>query len=69
MDNTRRAFQKFVDAATDLAESVKRDIQHDGTIDDRTVNALNDYIIAMNELADLEENTYNDENETDESLN
>lgn len=71
MDKTKRAFQKFVDAATDLAESVKRNIQKDGYIDDRTAKAVNLYIIAMNELANLQDEMLEleDENETDQKLN
>ncbi len=52
-DNAKKLFQKYVDAATDLAESVKRNITHDGIIDDKTVNKLNDFIIATNELAEM----------------
>jgi len=45
--------KKYVDAATTLAESVRRNIAHNGTIDNETVNHLNTFIIASNEIADL----------------
>lgn len=51
MDKTKRALKKYVDAASDLAESVKRNVQHEGVIDNKTVLALNAFIIAANELA------------------
>lgn len=70
MDRTKKAFQKYVNAATDLAESVKRNITKDGCIDDRTVSAVNDLIIATNELANINDELLElDENETDRKLN
>jgi len=48
---TKRALQKYVNTASDLAESVKRNIQHEGVIDNKTVLCLNAFIIAANELA------------------
>lgn len=69
MDKTKDAFQEYVNSATDLAESVKNNIQKDGYIDDRTVNALNKFIIATNELANLQDDMLDlDENETNEKL-
>ena len=69
-DIAKRAFQKYVDTATELAESVKRNIVHDGIIDDKTVNKLNDFIIATNELAELPMNELeSDMNESDLKLN
>lgn len=65
MDHFKRTFKKYVNAAADLAESVKRNIIKDGVIDDKTVNHLNDFMIANNEMADL--NTamdFDDSNET-----
>jgi len=50
---TKRALMRYVDAATDLAESVKKNIAHDGIIDDKTVILLNEFIIAANAIADL----------------
>ena len=69
-DNAKKLFQNYVNAATDLAESVKRNITKDGVIDDKTVIFLNDFIIATNALANLEDDDveYTDENESDPNL-
>lgn len=76
MDKAKRLFQNYVNAAADLAESVKRNIIKDGIVDDTTVNKLNDFMIATNALAEYEENELeldeepnNEENESDPSLN
>jgi hypothetical protein len=71
MDNVKKAFQKYAYAAADLADSVKRNIVKDGVIDDKTVNCLNDLIIATNELAEVQDEMLelNDENETNKKLN
>lgn len=52
----REHLENFINAALDLTESVKRNIQKDGMIDDTTVLRLNDLIIAFNEIADLQKN-------------
>ncbi len=70
----KKLFQKYVNTATDLAESVKRNISHDGIIDDKTVLFLNDFIIATNELANMQDDALeyeeeNEENERDPKLN
>jgi hypothetical protein len=48
---------EYVNAATDLAESVKRNIQHAkngvAAIDDETVVKLNKFRMAANQIADL----------------
>ena len=65
MDRFRRTFKKYVNAAADLAESVKRNIIKDGVIDDKTVNHLNDFMVATNEMADLNDAMdFEDDNET-----
>lgn len=65
MDHFKRTFKKYVNAAADLAESVKRNIIKDGVIDDKTVNHLNDFMIANNEMADLNNAMdFDDSNET-----
>ncbi len=69
MDDQKQLLQKFVDTASDLAESVKRNIQHDGAIDDETVLKLNAFIIASNAIADMIELIELDENETNGTLN
>lgn len=53
MGITKKHFIKYVDAAAALAESLKRDIQKDGLITNKTVLALNEFIIASNEIIDL----------------
>ncbi len=49
---TRQKLLQYVDSANKLAEQVKKNIQKDGCIDDKTVLALNEYIIAANEIED-----------------
>lgn len=53
MKITKKAFAKYVNAAADLAESVRRNITKDGYIDEKTVLALNNLVIAANEITDL----------------
>jgi hypothetical protein len=65
----KQIFQNYVNAGADLAESVKRNIVKNGVIDDKTVVALNDFIIAINAMADLQIETDYDINEEDEKLN
>lgn len=52
---TKLSLKKYVDTAVTLAESVKRNIQKDGCIDDKTVLALNEFVIASNAISDLTE--------------
>jgi hypothetical protein len=70
-DKARQAFQNYVNAASDLAEAVKDNIQHEGIVTDETVLKLNAFIIASNEIADLplHETDGNNDNETDDNLN
>jgi hypothetical protein len=68
-DEAKKIFQDYVNAGADLAESVKRNITKDGIIDDATVIALNDFIIATNAIADLQVDFDYDINESDETLN
>ncbi len=51
--NTKQLLMKYVDTASDLAENVKRNIVKNGLIDDKTVLALNEFIIASNAISDL----------------
>lgn len=53
MDETQRALAIYVNRAADLADAVKSDIQKKGYITDKTVIALNGFIIAANNIADL----------------
>lgn len=55
MDETERALALYVNRASDLAEAVKKDIQKKGYISQKTVNALNAFIIAANNIADMTE--------------
>lgn len=68
-DKTKKALVKYVNTATDLADSVKRNIVHDGAIDDETVIKLNNFIIAANAIEDLYRELTLDGREEDESLN
>lgn len=69
MDKNKKAIQKYIDAASDLAESVKRNIVHEGLIDDETVVKLNAFIISSNEIADMLSELTMDDNEKNERLN
>lgn len=53
MKITKNSLAKYVNAASDLAEAVKRDITKDGYVSEKTVLALNAFIIAGNEIADF----------------
>lgn len=53
MDQTDRALALYVNRASDLAEAVKKDIQKKGYISNKTVLALNAFIIAANNIKDL----------------
>ncbi len=66
-DETKKLFQTYINAATDLAESVKRNIQTDGYVDDKTVNHLNDFMIATNKLADLQDDMVDLDSELNET--
>lgn len=63
MTKQERLLNNYANTAADLAESVKRNIQHGGIVDDTTILALNDFIIAANEVSDLLE-TLNQKNQT-----
>lgn len=64
MDKTKKALLRYVNAGADLAESVKRNITKDGVIDNKTVLKLNEFIIASNELSDINNLLTDDENES-----
>lgn len=59
----KAALVKYVDAASNLADSVKRNIQKDGCISNKTVLALNEFIIASNAIADLTEELMKERNQ------
>jgi hypothetical protein len=66
---TKKALAKYVNTATDLAESVKRNIVHDGIIDNETVLKLNAFIIASNDIEDLNKQLSEDSRGDNDSLN
>ena len=68
MDKAEKAFNKYVEAASDLAESVKRNIVHEGIIDNETILKLNAFIIASNEIEDLL-SVLTDDNQVNRKLN
>jgi len=53
MKNTQKLLADYVNAASDLAEAVRKNIQHDGKVNIKTVEALNTFIIAANNVKDL----------------
>lgn len=54
MDSTQRALLAYVEKASELAEAVRKDIQaNNGAISNKTVLALNEFIIAANMIKDL----------------
>lgn len=69
MDKAQKAFEKYVEAATILAESVKRNIVHEGVIDNETILKLNEFIIASNEIEDLLAVLVDSNNENNGNLN
>lgn len=54
MDDTQLSLALYVNKASDLAEAVRHNIQHnDGKISPETVLALNSFIVAANQIKDL----------------
>ena len=53
MIEQRKTIVRYVNAATDLAESVKKNIQHGGKITKETVLKLNEFSIAANAVSDF----------------
>lgn len=65
MDKTEKLLAEYVNRAADLAELVRYDIQHnDNRITDKTVLALNAFIIASNAFEE-----FSDDNEGNLTLN
>lgn len=48
-----RALAKYVNAAADMAECIKLDIQKRGYISEKTIKALNKFAVASNDVASL----------------
>lgn len=74
MKTEERLLSRYVEAAADLAEALKRNIVHNKVtvkgveltvVDDKTVLALNNFVIAANSIKDMTEvltkrnNTFN----------
>lgn len=68
-DKTKAALVRYVDTASDLAESVKNDIVHNREVSDDTVLKLNQFIIAANAIQDLYDELSKDPLEENEQLN
>lgn len=54
-DKLGMLLMEYINAASDLAENVKRNIQKNNKIDSKTVLALNNFTIAANSVAFLED--------------
>lgn len=61
MSVSKRQFVRYVNAGHSLAELLKRNIQKDGLITNETVLALNEFIIASNEIKDLTDEVREDD--------
>ncbi len=69
-DKTKKALSEVVNAGLDLAESVKYCIQHnESEINKDTVIALNRFVVAYNELANILVLLTDEENESNIKLN
>lgn len=54
VDQTELALTLYVNKASDLAECLRHDIQHnDSKVSTKTILALNTFIIAANQIKDL----------------
>ncbi len=61
MDKTEKLLAEYVNKAADLAEAVRMNIQHnDGLIDNKTVLALNAFIIVANAVEGLPDDEIED---------
>lgn len=65
--NMKQAIIDYVNSGADLAEELKRNIQSDGVIDDKTILALNAFIIAYSAFSELTEMLPSDDNSGNES--
>lgn len=61
MENRKKEFVKYVNAAEDLAAAVKDNIQHGAKITPETMVALNDFTIASNAVKDMTDVIIKDE--------
>lgn len=52
-DPMHRALSIYFNAAADLADLMRLDLQKKGYFSDRTILALNKFVIAQNNIADL----------------
>jgi hypothetical protein len=52
---TKQLLANYVNAAADLAESIRNDIQHNNEkVSNKTVLALNKFVVSANDIQDLE---------------
>lgn len=69
MSITKKSLDVYMDTAHKLAEQVKSDIQKsDRKLTKKTVLALNNFLIAANELVDFAARIKEDGSETDPNL-
>jgi len=52
-DTNMKLLATYVDTAANLAEAVKRDLQKTGKISQKTILALNAFIVAANDVESL----------------
>ena len=52
-DNNIKLLSAYVDTAANLAEAIKRDLQKTGKISQKTILALNAFIVAANDVESL----------------
>lgn len=73
MSPMKQAIIDYVNTGADLLDSLKNDIQKDGAITNKTVLALNAFIIAYNAFSELTGRLPSDDddngNESDPKLN
>jgi hypothetical protein len=62
---TDKALNQYVNSASDLAESVKRNLKNNGIIDQKTVLLLNEFITAANEIDSMVQHLNNKVNKFD----
>lgn len=59
MDKEEKQLAEYVNKASELAEALRKDIRRDGKISNKTVMALNEFIITANSFEDLEDEIVN----------
>lgn len=69
MGITKKQFARYITTASALAEHVKRCLTKEGIIDNKAVLALNDFIIAANEVNDTLSQLTNEDKSPNIKLN